>query len=132
MPAETAPDVERLVEWIADVVDPSVTFVTISRMDGGHSSGAWRIDAFGAGASLPMVLKAPELPSVVYGRDACREASIMAAAGKQGAPVPAVIAIESEGRALDRACFLLEYWTAEASRTRPPVTTRMAGYVMPG
>ena len=109
MPAETAPDVERLVEWIADVVDPSVTSVTISRMDGGHSSGAWRIDAFGAGGSLPMVLKAPELPSVVYGRDACREASIMAAAGKQGAPVPAVIAIDSEGRALDRACFLLEY-----------------------
>ncbi len=33
----------------------------------------------------------------------------MAAAAQQGAPVPAVIAIDSEGRALDRACFLLEY-----------------------
>ena len=105
----TTPDAGRILEWIADVVDPSVTSVMIGRMDGGHSSGAWRIDAFGAGGSLTMVLKAPEMPSVVHKRDACREASIMAAAGQQGAPLAAVIAIDSEGRALDRPCFLLEY-----------------------
>jgi aminoglycoside phosphotransferase (APT) family kinase protein len=107
--AGTAPDAERMLEWIADVVDPSVTSVTIGRMDGGHSSGAWRIDALGAGGSLPMVLKAPEMPSVVHKRDACREASIMAAAAQLGAPVAAVIAIDGEGRALDRPSFLLEY-----------------------
>ena len=46
--------------------------------------------------------------SSIGGTPAARRA-FMAAAAQQGAPVPAVIAIDSEGRALDRACFLLEY-----------------------
>ncbi len=59
---------ERIAAWLAEVVDPSFTGVTLTKLAGGYSSGAWRID----GGPRPLVLKAPEEPSVVLrlGREA--------------------------------------------------------------
>jgi aminoglycoside phosphotransferase (APT) family kinase protein len=45
---------------------------------------------------------------VVYRRDAAREARILAALHRAGAPVPAVVGIDAEGRAIGRPCFVME------------------------
>jgi len=107
--AEDGFDADRLAAWLGEVVDPAISSVTISRLAGGHSSGAWRLDIIGRGDPVPMVLKAPDLPSVVYRRDVCREGRIIDALSRMGAPVPAVIAIDSGTRAIGRPCFVLEY-----------------------
>src|SRR5687768_17518187 len=96
----SAEDTGRLTAWIAADVDPAITAVEVSRMAGGHSSGAWRVDASGDGTRLDLVLKAPEEPSVVYGRDAVREARILDALGRAGAPVPPVVAIDDGARTI--------------------------------
>ncbi len=38
-----------LQEWLAEVVDPTITAIDVHRLGGGHSSGAWRIDAVTGG-----------------------------------------------------------------------------------
>jgi aminoglycoside phosphotransferase (APT) family kinase protein len=102
-------DAARIAAWLAEVVDPAITSVTVHRMAGGHSSGAWRLDVVTTGDPVAMVLKAPDHPSVVYRRDACREARIIDALGRSGAPVPALIAVDSGTRAVGRPCFVLEF-----------------------
>jgi aminoglycoside phosphotransferase (APT) family kinase protein len=102
-------DQARFAEWLTADVDPAITSVNIRRLSGGYSSGAWRVDVEGGTIPRALVLKAPSQPSVVYQRDAVREARILDAVGRQGGPVPAVIAIDADGRALGRPCFLLEW-----------------------
>jgi len=102
-------DSERFASWLAEVVDPSMSNVTISRMAGGHSSGAWRVDVLGRTDPFPMVLKAPDEPSIVYRCDAGREARILDAVGRMGAPVPEVIAVDTGTRAVGRPCFVMGY-----------------------
>jgi aminoglycoside phosphotransferase (APT) family kinase protein len=113
-------DADRLAAWLVEVVDPAISTVRISRLAGGHSSGAWRLDIIGRGDPEPMVLKAPDLPSIVYQRDACREASIIDALSRMGAPVPAVIAIDNGTRAIGRPCFVLEYVDGRGLPDAPP------------
>ena len=102
-------DAERLAAWLTEVAHPSLSSVTISRLAGGYSSGAWRIDVVALGDPTPLVLKAPGEPSMVYRRDACREARIMDAVGRMGAPVPRVVAIDEGTRAAGRSCFVMEH-----------------------
>jgi aminoglycoside phosphotransferase (APT) family kinase protein len=110
---ETGIDRGRLAAWIAGVVDRAVTDVVVTRLDGGHSSGAWRVDTVDTendgGEAHRMVLKAPSLPSVVFRRDACAEARIVDALARAGAPVPAVLAVDDSGTVLGRPCFLLDF-----------------------
>jgi aminoglycoside phosphotransferase (APT) family kinase protein len=101
-------DADRVAAWLVEVVDPSLSSVTISRLAGGYSSGAWRLDVVGRGDRVALVLKAPGEPSMVYRRDACREARIMDAVGRMGAPVPAVVAIDAGARATGRPCFVMD------------------------
>jgi aminoglycoside phosphotransferase (APT) family kinase protein len=89
--------------WLADAVDPSFAGATLAKLASGHSAGAWRVD----GGCRPLVVKAPELPSVVHRRDATREARILAALHAGGAPVPEVVAIDADGTALGRPCFAM-------------------------
>jgi aminoglycoside phosphotransferase (APT) family kinase protein len=56
----------------------------------------------------PLVLKAPDEPSVVHRRDVCREGRLMDRLSRMGAPVPAVIAIDSGAEAVGRPCFLMD------------------------
>jgi aminoglycoside phosphotransferase (APT) family kinase protein len=102
-------DAGRIAAWLADVVDPSVSAVRVSKLAGGHSSGAWRLDVVAEGHPGPMVLKAPDLPSIVYRRDAGREGRIVDALSRLGAPVPAVLAVDAGSTVVGRPCFVMEY-----------------------
>ena len=93
---DDAIDTEGLVAWLAAAVDPSISSATVTKLAGGHSSGAWRVDVSGHDLP-PLVLKAPAGDSVVFRRDAAREARILDAAGRAGAPVPAVVAVDAGG-----------------------------------
>lgn len=100
-------DRDGLVAWLADVVDPSITSVEVTKLAGGHSSGAWRLDVAG-GATRTLVLKAPQAESIVFRRDAAREGRILDELHRAGAPVPALVAIDADGRALGRPAFAME------------------------
>jgi aminoglycoside phosphotransferase (APT) family kinase protein len=102
-------DPERIRAWLVDVVDPAISAVTITKLDGGHSSGAWRIDVTGGDGPRAMVLKAPGLPSIVHRRDAAREGRILDQLGTLGAPVPAVLAIDAGSDVAGRPCFVMEH-----------------------
>jgi aminoglycoside phosphotransferase (APT) family kinase protein len=103
------PDAARLAAWLAETVDPDVSSVDVHRLAGGYSSGAWRVDAVRRGEPRSMVLKAPQMPSVVHRRDAAREGRILDALSRMGAPVPAILAIDRGERAVGRPCFLMEF-----------------------
>jgi aminoglycoside phosphotransferase (APT) family kinase protein len=114
-------EIARLSSWLADHVDHPVAEVEVTRLAGGHSSGAWRLDV--AGAATParsFVLKAPELPSVVHRRDACREGRILEALGRMGAPVPAVLGVDDGTSALGRAFFVMEHVDGRSLADVPP------------
>ena len=100
---------QGLADWIAAEVEPTTTAVAVTRMGGGHSSGAWRLDVTSDGDVGPLLLKAPGEPSPVFRRDAAREGRILRDAGAAGAPVPRVVAIDEGGRALGRPCFVMEF-----------------------
>jgi aminoglycoside phosphotransferase (APT) family kinase protein len=101
-------DGDGLAAWLAATVDPAISSVTTTKLAGGHSSGAWRIDLTGEGSVRSLVLKAPEAESVVYRRDICREGRILDALHRAGAPVPAVVAIDADARALGRPSLVME------------------------
>src|SRR5688500_18007024 len=100
---------ERLTSWLSAELDTSITAVTLTRLAGGHSSGAWRVDVTSDSAVGPFVLKAPEEPSVVYRRDACREGRIIDQLARSGAPVPPVVAIDASGEVVGRPCFVMSF-----------------------
>ncbi len=102
-------DPERLREWLATALHATVSPVTVTRLAGGHSSGAWRLDVSIGGVARPLVLKAPTQPSVVFQRDAVREARILSDLHRLGAPVPEIVAIDEGDRAVGRPCFVMAY-----------------------
>ncbi len=91
-----------LREWLQETVDPSITTVSVHRLGGGHSSGAWRIDTMAGAGPRALVLKAPGAPSVVYRRSAVREGRILDELHRAGGPVPEIVAIDDGGGALGR------------------------------
>jgi aminoglycoside phosphotransferase (APT) family kinase protein len=113
--SETAPggqdtiDPARVAAWLAGTVDAAITSVEITRLAGGRSSGAWRLDAVAGDVRMPMVLKTPTGPDLVYQRDLGREGRIVDALHRGGAPVPRVLAVDSEGRVTGRPCFVMEF-----------------------
>ncbi|MCA2244767.1 phosphotransferase family protein [Mycobacterium sp. WUMAC-067] len=108
--AEEAFDIERLHDWLANEVDPSLGPLTVTKLGGGHSGGAWRVDSTLADASVSFVLKAPPVTGgMVFQADPCREARIMDAARRLGAPVPRIIAVDHGARVIGRPCFILEH-----------------------
>jgi len=113
-----------LAAWLADALDPAITSVEVTRLAGGHSSGAWRLDLDG-GSRRPLVLKAPNGDGVVYRRDTAREGRILDGLHRAGAPVPAVLAIDAAGLALGpaRPCFVMELVPG-----RSPEDSALAGY----
>jgi aminoglycoside phosphotransferase (APT) family kinase protein len=110
----------RLTAWLAAEVEPTVTSVEVTRLAGGHSSGAWRLDLTAEREVGPLVLKAPGEPSPVHLRDAIREARIMAALGRFGAPVPAIRAIDDGGASIGRPCFVMDLVEGWAPADVPP------------
>src|ERR1700760_236736 len=101
-------DQEALAAWLDQAMGPA-PILSVRRLAGGHSSGAWRVDRATPDGRWAGVLKAPELPSVVYLRDAVREGLILREAGRLRAPLPAVRAIDPGTRAVGRPFFLMDF-----------------------
>ena len=110
----------RITAWVAAEVEPTTTSVEVTRLAGGHSSGAWRIDITAARPVAPLVLKAPGEPSPVYRRDALKEARLLRDAGRLGAPVPAIHALDDGSRSIGRPCFLMDLVEGWAPADVPP------------
>jgi len=112
---------DRLATWLDTVVDPNVSKVVVTRLAGGHSSGAWRLDITADREVAPLVLKAPGEVSPVYLRDATREARIMRDLGRHGAPVPTIHAVDDDGdRSIGRPCFVMDLVEGWAPADVPP------------
>jgi len=118
--SSAAPDAATLASWLGEALGARVHVDGVRRLAGGHSSGAWLLDTCVDGAPRPLVLKAPGSPSVVYRRDPVREARILAALAKQGAPVPRVVAIDAGTRTVGRPCFAMEYVDGRSVPDAPP------------
>ena len=110
----------RLTEWIAAMVEPSTTSVEVTRLSGGNSSGAWRIDVTADRHVGPLVLKAPGEESPVYQRDALKEARLLRDAGALGAPVPAIRGLDDGSNSIGRPCFLMDMVEGWAPADAPP------------
>jgi len=102
-------DISRLRQWLVATIDSSITHIAASRLGGGNSSGAWRVDIAASTGPRSLVLKAPNDGGLVFDCDASREGRILDAAGRAGAPVPAVAAIDETGEVLGHPCFLMEF-----------------------
>ena len=106
-------DPDVLQGWLSDAIGQPIERVELELLPQGHANGAWRIVAdIGTGpaeSTRRMVLKAPRLPSIVHDLDPCREARVVDALGRAGAPVPAVVAIDPGTQAVGRPCFVMEW-----------------------
>jgi aminoglycoside phosphotransferase (APT) family kinase protein len=101
-------DPDALQDWLSDAIGRPIERVELELLPQGHANGAWRIVADTPDGTRTMVLKAPRVPSIVHALDPCREARVVDALGRAGAPVPAVVAIDA-GAAVGRPCFVMEW-----------------------
>ena len=109
MTATEVIDHAALREWLSDALGAPLTHLELDLLPQGHANGAWRIVAEVDGSPRRMVLKAPRDPSIVHALDPCREARVVDALSRAGAPVPAVVAIDPGTRAVGRPCFVMEW-----------------------
>jgi aminoglycoside phosphotransferase (APT) family kinase protein len=125
-------DADRLAAWLGDAFGAEVASVTVERMSGGHSGGAWRVDAHTAAGDHHLVLKAPGEQSLVFGRDVAREARILDAGQRAGAPLPAVVAIDGEGDVLGLPCFVMTRIAGRSPDDEPPAGCHGEGWLRSG
>lgn len=102
-------DLKSLADWLSDEMQAEVSIDDIRKLDGGHSSGAWRLDATVGADSRSLVLKAPGFPSVVHGRDAGQEGRIVQILHEQGVPTPSILAIDRTAKVVGRPCFVMDH-----------------------
>jgi aminoglycoside phosphotransferase (APT) family kinase protein len=107
--ATDAPDPHILRDWLTATLGRPVHDVAVELLPAGYANGAWRLEAHTGDGIRRMVLKAPRQPSVVHALDPCREARVLEALGRAGAPVPAVLARDDGSRAMGRPCFVMEW-----------------------
>lgn len=120
---------DRLAAWLGDALGAPVTSLVVDRLTGGHSGGAWRIDAEAASVTYRMVLKMPGADTLVFGRDLAREARILAAGHAGGAPVPAVVAIDGDGSTLGLPAFAMDLIDGRGPGDEPPVGPHGTGWL---
>jgi len=102
-------DPDALQHWLADALGAPIEHIELELLPQGHANGAWRIVAEVEDGPRRLVLKAPRQPSIVHALDPCREARVVDALGRAGAPVPAVVAIDPSTQAVGRPCFVMEW-----------------------
>jgi aminoglycoside phosphotransferase (APT) family kinase protein len=102
-------DPDALQRWLSDELGQPIRHLELELLPQGHANGAWRVIADVEDGPRRLVLKAPRDPSIVHALDPCREARVVDALGRAGAPVPAVIAIDPGARAVGRPCFVMEW-----------------------
>jgi aminoglycoside phosphotransferase (APT) family kinase protein len=112
----------RLSTWLTADLGTAISALEVTRLDGGHSSGAWRLDVTADPQVGPLVLKAPVEPSPVYRRDAVREARIIRDIGRRGVPVPTVHAVDDGARSIGRPCFVMQLVEGRSPADEPPVS----------
>jgi len=100
---------EQLAAWLAEVIDPSIVLRDVRPLAGGNSSGALKIDVDTATGPRTLVARAANASGIVYRHDPCHEAALLGAIRQAGGPAPAIVAIDREGRALGRPCFVMAY-----------------------
>jgi aminoglycoside phosphotransferase (APT) family kinase protein len=128
-PFEAQFEAARLAGWLGAALDAPVASLTATRLAGGHSGGAWRIDVELPGGVRRLVLKAPGTDTLVFGRDVDREARILAAGHEAGAPLPAVVAIDSDGSALGLPCFVMDLVAGRSLGDTPPAGCHGEGWL---
>ncbi|MDH6243999.1 phosphotransferase family protein [Mycobacterium sp. OTB74] len=101
-------DNSRLADWLIATVNPSIADLTVGRMGGGNSSGAWKLDFRTADGPANLVLKTTTESGLVFDCDASREGRIIKAAKQVGAPLPSIVAIDDTGAVLGQPCFVME------------------------
>jgi aminoglycoside phosphotransferase (APT) family kinase protein len=126
---DTPFDLSRLATWLGEALGAPVASIAATRLAGGHSGGAWRIDAEVAGAPRRLVLKAPGADTLVFRRDVGREAGILAAGHDGGAPLPAVVAVDGDGRELGLPCFVMELVAGRSPGDEPPAGCHGPGWL---
>jgi aminoglycoside phosphotransferase (APT) family kinase protein len=102
-------DPDALQSWLGDVLGAPLAHLDVELLPQGHANGAWRIVADTVDGPRRMVLKAPRDPSIVHQLDPCREARVVDALARAGAPVPRVVAIDPTTNAVGRPCFVMEW-----------------------
>jgi aminoglycoside phosphotransferase (APT) family kinase protein len=102
-------DANVLQGWLSGAIGQPIERVELELLPQGHANGAWRIVAETTDGPRRMVLKAPRVPSIVHALDPCREARVVDALGRAGAPVPAVVAIDPGTTAIGRPCFVMDW-----------------------
>ena len=109
MTATEVIDPDVLQGWLSDAIGQPIARVELELLPQGHANGAWRIVADTPDGPRRMVLKAPRVPSIVHALDPCREARVVDALGRAGAPTPEVVAIDAGTTAVGRPCFVMEW-----------------------
>jgi aminoglycoside phosphotransferase (APT) family kinase protein len=107
--ATDAPDPTIVRDWLTEALGTPLRDVAVELLPAGYANGAWRLDADTDDGRRRMVLKAPRQPSVVHALDPCREARVVDALGRAGAPVPAVLARDDGADVMGRPCFVMEW-----------------------
>src|SRR5437899_1403213 len=102
-------DSEALQAWLGESLGTPLLHLDLELLPQGHANGAWRLVVDAGDGPRRMVLKAPRDPSIVYQLDPCREARVVDALSRSGAPVPAVVAIDPGTRAVGRPCFVMKW-----------------------
>lgn len=123
-----APDPDILDDWLTEALGTSVRGVEVELLPAGYANGAWRLDAETDDGVRRMVLKAPRQPSVVHALDPCREARVVDALGRAGAPVPAVLARDDGTRVMGRPCFVMEWIDGRSVPDAFPATYHGEGW----
>jgi aminoglycoside phosphotransferase (APT) family kinase protein len=126
---DTPFDASLLGDWLGVALGAPVTSLAVTRLAGGHSGGAWRIDAQLQAGARPLVLKAPGADTLVFRRDVAREARILAAGHDAGAPLPAVVAIDGDGDVLGRPCFVMDLVSGRSPGDTPPAGCHGEGWL---
>lgn len=129
VPFDPALHTGPLTAWLADALGATVTALTAARLAGGHSGGAWRLDAVVDGRPGSFVLKAPGAQTLVYQRDVGREARILAASFRGGAPVPEVVAIDDAGTVVGTPCFVMRLVDGRGPGDEPPAGCHGDGWL---
>ena len=96
----------ELTAYLTRTEDRPVEVVALARIPGGASRETWRFDAVADGATRPLILRRDPTASLL---DTDRRVEVLALQTAHGhLPVPAIVALETDGAELSRPFFLME------------------------
>ena len=123
-PAITNDVRSALARWIADAVGEPVSSNDLTvdvPAAGGWSNDTWFV-RFAEHAAIRLVVRLePERQAMFPAYDLGKQCQVMRAlAGKQGVPVPEILAVDLQGERLGRPAFLMQYIGGRVPSDNPP------------